>query len=176
MAAVERYAALAGSSASRWGQALGVTIPLELVLAVMQQENPAADPRLLTHESGRRISRGLMMVLEDTARSLGLDDPMQLHDPATGIDVGVQYLGEQLARYGGSIPTAVAAYNAGSARFTEQEHFVNQAYVDRVLGFLRDFQQGAAAWGPWILGGLVTIVGLYAAYKAAQPRRRRVAA
>lgn len=147
MPAVTKYLPLVRESAARWGAAFGVTIAPELVLAVMQAENPAADAGLTVYEPNGRISRGLMSVLDTTAAQLGLADPELLYVPAVGIDYGVRYLGRQLARYQGSVPRAVAAYNAGSARYTESEAFVNQSYVDRVLRFLGTFTARPAAAG-----------------------------
>ena len=112
-----------------------------------------------------------MQVKDTTARELGLSDPLQLHVPAIGIDYGVRYLAKQLARYGGKIPNAVAAYNAGSARFTERETFVNQAYVDAVLRFARGFAGGARAAAPWLLGAGVLALALWALSRSRRRRR-----
>lgn len=136
MASVDRYRTLAGSAATRWGRALGVVVPVELVLAIIHAES-SGNPQAVRREPDGRVSRGLMQVLEGTARELGVLDPQLLHVPAIGIDAGVHYLAKQLKRYGGSAARAVAAYNAGSARYDERERFVNQAYVDKVLGYLR---------------------------------------
>jgi hypothetical protein len=122
-------------SASRWGSHYGVAVAPELVGAIMLQENPQLDPARVTAEPGGRQSFGLMQVLGSTAVDLGYPDPRALLEPAVGIDAGTQYLAKQLARYGGDVDAAVAAYNAGSVRFDTQERYINQPYVDRVRGF-----------------------------------------
>jgi len=122
-------------SAAKWGSRYGVSIAPELVGAVILKENPKLDPRRVTPEPGNRRSIGLMQVLEDTAHDLGYSDARALLVPAVGIDAGTQYLAKQLARYHGDVSSAVAAYNAGSAKFDTQERYVNQSYVDAVRRF-----------------------------------------
>lgn len=161
---VERYAALADASAARWSAALGVTVPTALVLAVMQRENPAANPAATYRERDGELSRGLMMVKDSTARDMGLDDPALLAEPAIGVDVGTGYLARKLVQYGGSIPQAVAAYNAGTARYTEEERFINQGYVDAVLGFFQRFMgagtHSAGGAGGVTVGQLLIVAAL----------------
>jgi len=104
-----------------------------------------------THDEGNgHTSYGLMQVLDDTATWLGLSgSPAQLLVPAVGIDYGVHYLCYQLQRYYGNVSDAVAAYNAGTAFLSEagSSTYVNQSYVDRVLGWVSTFaQQVEAAW------------------------------
>lgn len=168
---VEQWRRLAEISTARWGRALGVIVPVPVVLGVIQRES-SGDPRAIGDQGQ---SRGLMQVKAATARTLGLEDPRQLHVPAIGIDYGVRYLAQQLARYGGRVPAALAAYNAGSARFNEREQFVNQAYVDQVLRFAQGFARGAAAAAPWLLvaGVLATMLIMVS---GSRRRRRLVAA
>jgi soluble lytic murein transglycosylase-like protein len=159
MSALDRYRPLAGSSASRWSRALSVPVPVELVLAVMRRENPRGDTTAVTHEPDGHYSYGLMQVKDSTATRYGVLDPRMLLNPAVGIDVGTRYLAEQLKRYKGNIPAAIAAYNAGTAHFTEQETFRNQPYVDAVLKFYRGLAAGARQVGPagLVLGTVLLI-------------------
>lgn len=81
-------------------------------------------------------SYGLMQVLFATAKTVGYSgEPEGLYDPDTNLEIGARYLAKQLARYRGDVPSAVAAYNAGTARRTKSGKFSNQGYVDRVLRF-----------------------------------------
>ena len=87
---------------------------------------------------------------------------MELHIPSVGIAYGARYLASKLERYHGDTTMAVAAYNAGSARFS-RDQYVNQGYVDAVIENLRSLQ-GVAM--PTI--GIALVVGLYLAYRASQ--------
>jgi soluble lytic murein transglycosylase len=88
-----------------------------LALAVIRQESSF---------DGTTISgagaRGLMQLMPGTAtlvaRRLGLHAPVAAltADARLNIRLGTAYLGELLAAFGGSVPLAVAAYNAGPSR------------------------------------------------------------
>lgn len=170
---VERWRPLAAAAAARASARHGVQLGADLVLAVVERESlPPGNPGSIG-DAGQ--SFGLMQVKASTARELGLADARLLLNPAVGLTYGCEYLARQLKRYGGRVAHAVAAYNAGSARFDERERFVNQQYVDRVLDSLRN---GAAAALPktptaWVLagGGLL----LLAAAAAGVSARRRAA-
>jgi soluble lytic murein transglycosylase-like protein len=62
---------------------------------------------------------GLMQLLPQTARevarssNLNLPDEESLKDPKINIPLGVEYLNRLLKEFGGNIPFALAAYNAG---------------------------------------------------------------
>lgn len=89
-------------------------------------------------------SWGLMQLMLATAREiLGKPDltTTQLIQPRTNIEAGAKYLRKQLDRYGGNIKSAIAAYNAGSARFTKDGKYVNQPYVDKVLANLEMYKR-----------------------------------
>ncbi|WP_274651885.1 lytic transglycosylase domain-containing protein [Paenibacillus humicola] len=58
-------------------------------------------------------AKGLMQLMDGTARSLGVTDSF---DPRQNIDAGTRYLSYLIGKYSGSIPTALAAYNAGPGR------------------------------------------------------------
>ncbi len=79
--------------------------------------DPALAHALVRQESGgnpNAISpvgaRGVMQLMPATARSLGVRD---IHDPAQNIEGGMKYLAQQLQTFGGNVPKALAAYNAG---------------------------------------------------------------
>lgn len=138
---IERWRRLVGAELVKVAARHRYTPTVDLVLAIIATES-SGDPGAVHTEPDGRVSRGLMQMLEGTARDLGLLDPNRLHDPDVSVSLGAEYLARQLDRYQGNTAAAVAAYNAGSARFTESEQFVNQRYVDRVLHW---FEQSAPA-------------------------------
>jgi soluble lytic murein transglycosylase len=65
---------------------------------------------------------GLMQLMPDTARAVAtragqpFDQARLTRDPVYNVALGTQYLGEMLAKFGGSYELALAAYNAGPNR------------------------------------------------------------
>lgn len=87
-----------------------------------------------TEERLRATSFGLMQVMGQTAREHGFEGPFltALCDPALGVEYGCRVLRAKLNRYVGDMDSALAAYNAGSARRNTDGAFRNQGYVDKV--------------------------------------------
>jgi len=54
---------------------------------------------------------GLMQLMPDTAKSLGVSDPF---DPQQNVEGGAALLRELIDHFGGKLDLALAAYNAGS--------------------------------------------------------------
>lgn len=55
-------------------------------------------------------AKGLMQLIDSTAKELGVQDSFDPHQNALG---GATYLKKQLQRFGGNLRLALAAYNAG---------------------------------------------------------------
>lgn len=84
-----------------------------LVVALIRQES-LFDPVAVSHAN----ALGLMQLLPRTAARFTdapLDDERTLFEPVLNIRLGTRYLGSLLERYDGSLPLALAAYNAGEA-------------------------------------------------------------
>ena len=117
----------------------------DLIRAAAAREglDPALVKAVASAESGMNASavsgagaKGLMQLMDGTARELGVQDSF---DPAQNVAGGAKYLKKMLDRYGGDVQRALAAYNAGPGNvdayggippFAE-----TQAYVQRVLSF-----------------------------------------
>jgi hypothetical protein len=86
-------------------------MPRNLALAVMQWES-GCDPKAVS----KRQAKGLMQLMDDTARDLGVTN---VFDPNQNIRGGVQYLAQQLAEFS-STDLALAAYNWGPERIRDR--------------------------------------------------------
>jgi soluble lytic murein transglycosylase-like protein len=91
---------MADAAADKYG------LPRELVRSVM-----AAESGFLAEAISPKGAIGLMQLMPDTARDLGVDP----NDPAQNVDGGTRYLRDLLLRYDGGLRHALAAYNAGPA-------------------------------------------------------------
>jgi len=104
-----------------------------LILAIIHTESNG-NPKAYRYE--RHIedaSRGLMQILYRTAREMGYyGKPQGLYDPETNINYGTKYLANRIRKYG--FYKGIAAYNAGSPRYTREGCFINQPYVNKVIG------------------------------------------
>ena len=112
--------------------------------------NPNLLKAVITAESCFRPSAvsnkgagGLMQLMPATARRFGVYDRF---DTSANIEGGARYLHFLLARYGGSIPHAVAAYNAGEGRVDVYGTAVpieeTQTYTRRVLNAYQKLSGG----------------------------------
>lgn len=77
---------------------------------------------------------GVMQLMPDTARDLGVDP----RDPAQNIRGGALYLRRMMSAFGGDVRLALAAYNAGPAAVRKHggvpPYAETQAYVTSILG------------------------------------------
>jgi len=76
----------------------------DFIRATMRQES-SFKPRATSHKG----ASGLMQLMPATARRLGVKN---IYDPKENIDGGAKYLRQHLDEFG-SVPLALAAYNAG---------------------------------------------------------------
>jgi soluble lytic murein transglycosylase-like protein len=134
-----QYAPILARAAQRWNVAAAL---LAAQLYVESNFNPFA--------VSRAGALGIAQFMPGTAAGLGLEDPF---DPARAIDAQAHLMRDLLRRFG-SVPLALAAYNAGPAAvaacgcvppFPETE-----GYVARIIGLMAGAGQPIAGSG----GGL----------------------
>lgn len=121
--------------------------PLEVRAAIRYGLPPALVAAVVEVESGGNLyavsSRGALGLMQATRDKFGpRQNPFA---PEINLDVGARYLAEQLRRFHGDLPLALAAYNAGPAAVVRY-HGVppypeTQAYVRRVLVLYRRWRK-----------------------------------
>jgi soluble lytic murein transglycosylase len=138
-------------------------LPGGLVYAVMRQES-AFKPGALSPVG----ARGLMQLMPETARRAAAEmaleaDLTEIERPDLNVQLGAFYLGKLMKSFSGSVPLAVAAYNAGPqavghwvTKERETDLWVaripydeTRRYVERVLGNLARYQ--------WLSGGTAAV-------------------
>lgn len=134
------------TASKRWG------VPMRLMVSIAAHES-RFNPRAENEESAADARRardvdslGLMQILyPDTAvfYKAGIQRE-DLFDPVVNVDIGGQLLRDLLRRYPhpnleGFHADAVAAYNAGSARFSSPGVYRNQDYVSAVYAKWRTY-------------------------------------
>ena len=112
--------------------------------AATYQLSPALLQAVCTTESGGdplsvspKGAQGLMQLMPSTSKNLGITDPF---NPEQNIMGGAQYLRQQLDRFDGDVPKALAAYNAGPGAVTRYggvpPYPETQQYVEKVLSLI----------------------------------------
>jgi soluble lytic murein transglycosylase-like protein len=101
-------------------------------------KTPEKDEAWLTYPDIVSASYGLMQIMLTTAMELGFrfDSPFELFDPATNIKYGCLLLKKYYNRYG-DWNDAIASYNQGNNRKNSDGSYINQAYVDKVMEYLK---------------------------------------
>jgi soluble lytic murein transglycosylase-like protein len=104
-------------------------IDADLVRAVAKVES-GGNASAVSHAG----AKGLMQLMDGTARSLGVTDSF---DPSQNAAGGAKYLRQMLNRFGGDVTKALAAYNAGPGTVERfggvPPYSETQGYVRKVL-------------------------------------------
>lgn len=116
----------------------------DLVTALVRVES-CFDPRARSSAG----ALGLMQLMPATARALGVGDPF---DVAENLEGGSRYLARMLARHGGDLELALAAYNAGPGAVARHggvpPYPETRRYVERVQRLYARSRTAAAGGTP----------------------------
>lgn len=118
--------------------------------------NNGVDPALLkavvAQESGfnpnagsSKGAYGLGQLMPGTAQQMGYS-PADMADPQKNLDATAKYLKQQLDKYNGNVPLALAAYNAGPGAVAKYHNQIppypeTQNYVKRVSAYYQKYKQ-----------------------------------
>jgi soluble lytic murein transglycosylase-like protein len=116
-------------------------LPIPLILALIRQESNFAHQAV-----SPKGAMGLMQLMPGTAASLGVRDPF---DPRENILAGCRYFRFLLDYFQGSVPLALAGYNAGHHRVISAGCQVpaireTQEFVTQVMGLYYLLEKHAA--------------------------------
>jgi soluble lytic murein transglycosylase len=107
--------------------------------------SPRLIEAVIKAESGYNIravsdkgAEGLMQLMPQTQRTLDVTNPF---NPSQNIYGGTEYLKGLIIKYGGNLPLALAAYNAGSKAVKKYggipPYDETRNYVDEVMGYYK---------------------------------------
>jgi len=112
----------------------GIAAPL--LKAIIKAESNF-NPRAVS----KKGALGLMQIMPGNLKSLNIQDPF---DPKQNIMGGARYLKRMLNRFGGKLPMALAAYNAGPKKVEQYQRIPpikeTENYVRRVLKYYNKYR------------------------------------
>ena len=86
------------------------------------------------NEVSKAGAMGLMQLMPETAKQVGVVDPFNPYENLTG---GAKYLSQMIKKYDGNVELALAAYNAGPGRVDRAKGIPNipetQQYVNKIM-------------------------------------------
>jgi soluble lytic murein transglycosylase-like protein len=112
-------------------------VDANLIKAVMAGESGGKP-----HARSSKNAKGLMQLIDSTAADMGVRN---LWNPQENIFGGAKYLKQMLDKFQGSVPLALASYNAGPAAVEKHGGVPpikeTKDFVTRVMNYLHTFEQ-----------------------------------
>jgi soluble lytic murein transglycosylase len=121
------------------------------------REESALDPRVVSPAGAIGLTQLMLPTAQEVARKLRLGRVRRadLASPSLNIRLGSRYLGDLLRRYDGSVPLALAAYNAGGGAVgrwlgqrsgLELDEFVEEIPIEETRGYVKRVLRSYAAY------------------------------
>ncbi|HVI95050.1 MAG TPA: transglycosylase SLT domain-containing protein [Anaeromyxobacter sp.] len=134
----------------------GSGVPTDLLQALMREES-ALDPRAVSPVGAIGLTQLMLPTAREIARQLRMPRPSRadLMRSTVNIRLGARYLGQLIRKFDGSVPLAVAAYNAGGgavSRWVEArgalalDEFVEEIPFDETRGYVKRVLRSFAAY------------------------------
>jgi len=131
-------------------------VPPDLLQALMREES-ALDPAVVSGAGAVGLTQLMVRTAGQSAKRLALPAPSahDLTDPRLNIRLGAHHLGELIKRFGGSVPLALAAYNAGegnarawwrSRASLPLDEFVEEIPIQETRGYVKRVLRSYAAY------------------------------
>jgi len=131
-------------------------VPPDLLQALMREES-ALDPAVVSGAGAVGLTQLMVRTAGQSAKKLALPAPSahDLTDPRLNIRLGAHHLGDLLKRFGGSVPLALAAYNAGegnarawwrSRASMPLDEFVEEIPIQETRGYVKRVLRSYAAY------------------------------
>jgi soluble lytic murein transglycosylase len=121
------------------------------------REESALDPRAVSPAGAIGLTQLMLPTAQEMARRLRLGGVSRgkLTDASLNIRLGSRYLGDLVRKFDGSIPLALAAYNAGGGavsrwlearRGLDVDEFVEEIPVEETRGYVKRVLRSYAAY------------------------------
>ena len=123
-------------------EAPGVPVPLALALAKIESD-------FQDHVLSSKGARGVMQIMPKTARDEFGIEPDELWDARLNVQLGLDFLSQLHARYGGRWDLALSHYNGGTLKgrgADAQPHSYTRRYVEKVLRWRQRYADQANVW------------------------------
>lgn len=112
-----------------------------LIHGIISQESRYQE-KILGPKTRYGYAKGLMQLIDDTGKYVGVRDPQQLLVGAININAGSKYFKTLMKRFNGNATLAVGGYNAGPGNITRCGNRISPYangqtldYVEKVLGY-----------------------------------------
>lgn len=93
-----------------------------LILAVIKTESKFKEDAVSS-----KNAKGLMQVMDSTAKDVLKASEINLYDPEVNIEIGTKYLSSLIKKYNGNYYLAICAYNAGPGNV---DKWINSKIID----------------------------------------------